>query len=68
MLIILSEIWSYKTENFKWRNSVPYQIGYNRQLVILSVVIISDVDCIFISDLNWSTANNVNETEHGNKK
>ena len=29
MFVILSEIRSYKTENFKWRNSGPYQIGHN---------------------------------------
>ena len=41
MLVILSKIWLYKTENFKWRNSGPHQIGHNKRLVILSVVIIS---------------------------
>ena len=45
MLVILSEIWSYLTENFKWRNSGPYQIGHYKRLVILSVVIISGAYC-----------------------
>ena len=31
MLVILSELWSYQTENFKWRNSGPYQIGHNKR-------------------------------------
>ena len=48
MLVILSEILSYQTENFKWRNSGPYQIGHNKRLVILSVVI-SGAYCIAFS-------------------
>ena len=30
---------------FKWRNSGPYQIGHNKRLVILSVVIKSGAYC-----------------------
>ena len=34
-------------ENFKWRNSEPYQVGHNKRLVILPVVIISGAYCIY---------------------
>ena len=46
MLVILSEIWSYETENFKWRNSGPYEIGHNKRLVISFVVIMIGAYCI----------------------
>ena len=32
-------------ESFKWENSGPYQIGHNKQLVILYVVIIKSAYC-----------------------
>ena len=35
-------------ENFKWRNSGLYQIGHNKQLVILSMVITSSTYCILM--------------------
>ena len=51
MLVIFSEIWSYQTENFKWKNSGPDRIGHNKRLVLLSVVIISGAYCITIIEL-----------------
>ena len=53
MLVVLSEHSHIKPRILKWRNSGPYQIGHNKRLVVLSVVIISGAYCIVIVIKHW---------------